>query len=554
MSGVAYASGSRVKHLVSKIAVESEPGLTSTQLMLTNHDLKPVEAARRQWRWKNYVFFWIADSYNLNTWMISSSMIVNGLSWWQSWLCVWAGYTIAAAFVVINARIGAHYAISLPVAARSSFGIWGSLWPVFNRAAMACIWYGVQAWIGGRCVYVMIHAIWKSWNREITSPVFTSTTVTDWVSFFIFWLLSLPAIWPPVHKIRHLFTVKSIVVPPAGLAFLIWAIVKAGGIGPVVNRSNSIYGSELAWEVILGIMSSVANFAALIVNAPDFARFARTPKDAKWSQLFSIPVSFAITSLIGILVSSAAEVIYNETIWDPLDILERFIEDGGSGERFGVFVIALAFALAQLGTNIAANSVSAGTDLTALMPRFINIRRGGYICAAVGLVMMPWHLLETSNQFTTYLSAYSVFLSSVAGVLVSDYYVVRKGYIEIKELYDGRKLGPYYYTYGINLRAYAAYIAGILINVVGFAGAVGNDVPPVARYIYNVNFFGGFIVSFVVYWALCKVFPVPATSKTWMEVSQTVLEDVRVAYNASDDHLDPERADVSSNPDGKPVF
>ncbi|KAG9254288.1 permease [Emericellopsis atlantica] len=560
MSGVAYASGSRVKHLVRKIAVESEPGLTSTQLMLTNHDLKPVEAARRQWRWKNYVFFWIADSYNLNTWMISSSMIVGGLSWWQSWLCVWAGYAIAAAFVVINARIGAHYAISLPVAARSSFGIWGSLWPVFNRAAMACIWYGVQSWIGGRCVYVMIHAIWKSWDRDtIPSPVFTSTTTADWVSFFIFWLLSLPALWPPVHKIRHLFTVKSIVVPPAGLAFLIWAIVKAGGIGPVVHRSNTKHGSELAWEIILGIMSSVANFAALIVNAPDFARFARTPKDAKWSQLFSIPVSFAITSLIGILVSSAAEVIYKETIWDPLDILEKFIEDGGSGERFGVFVIALAFALAQLGTNIAANSVSAGTDMTALLPRFLNIRRGGYICAAIGLLMMPWHLLESSNQFTTYLSAYSVFLSSVAGVLVSDYYVVRKGYLEIKELYDGRKLGPYYYTFGINLRAYAAYIAGILINVVGFAGAVGNDVPPVATYIYNVNFFGGFIVSFAVYWALCKVFPVPATSKTWMEVSQAELEDVRVAYNASDDHSDPERADVSSKTDrkladGQPVF
>lgn len=103
---------------------------------LTNHDLKPVEPARRQWGPWNFVGFWIADSFNINTWMISSAMIVNGLSWWQSWLCVWIGYAIAAVFICLTGRIGAVYHIGFPVVSRSSFGIWGSLWPVFNRAAM----------------------------------------------------------------------------------------------------------------------------------------------------------------------------------------------------------------------------------------------------------------------------------------------------------------------------------------------------------------------------------------------------------------------------------
>lgn len=80
--------------------------------------------------------FWIADSYNINTWMISSSMIIGGLSWWQAWICVWVGYTISACFIVMNGRIGAMYHIGFPVANRASFGIWGGLWPVFNRAAM----------------------------------------------------------------------------------------------------------------------------------------------------------------------------------------------------------------------------------------------------------------------------------------------------------------------------------------------------------------------------------------------------------------------------------
>ncbi|KAK0391386.1 hypothetical protein NLU13_0886 [Sarocladium strictum] len=536
---------SRVTRWANKLAVEAEPGLTNTQLMLTNHDLKPVEVERRQWGPWNFVGFWIADSFNINTWMISSSMIVGGLSWWQAWLCVWIGYAIAGCFIALTGRIGAVYHIGFPVVGRSSFGIWGSLWPVFNRSAMACIWYGVQAYIGGHCVYLMIRSIWKSWDRDrIDSSAFEgqATTTADWVSFFIFWLCSLPAIWFPVHQIRHLFTVKSYFVPVCGIAFMIWALVRAGGIGPIVKQGSTIHGSDLAWEFVKGIMSSIANFATLIVNDPDFTRFARKPKDALWSQLITIPAGFAFTSFIGIMVSSSSTVIYGETIWDPLALLDKFIDDGGSGERFGVFVIALGFALAQLGTNIAANSVSAGTDMTALLPRFINIRRGGYICAAVGLAMCPYNLLTDSNKFTTYLSAYSVFLSSIAGVMVCDYYLVRKGYLELKELYDGRKSGPYYFTLGCNWRAYAAYICGILINVVGFAGEIGQEVPIGATYLYRLNFFCGFGASMAVYWLCSHFFPVPATSKRWMEVGEDI-DDLRLAYdsNSQQEDYDEER-------------
>ncbi|KAF2794801.1 uracil permease [Melanomma pulvis-pyrius CBS 109.77] len=535
---------SKVAYWADKLAVESEDGLTTAQLMLFNHDLKPVEPERRQWGAWNFVGFWVADSFNINTWMISSSMIAAkpGLSWWQSWLCVWIGYSIAACFICLTGRIGAMYHISFPVVSRSSFGIWGALWPVFNRAAMACIWYGVQAWIGGTCVYLMIRSIWNNWRNDtgdgsggIHNGIPNSGTNTvAFVSFLFFWLGSLPAIWFPVEKIRHLFTVKAYFVPTAGLAFFIWAIVRAKGIGPIVHQPGTAHGSELGWQMVRGIMSSIANFATLIVNDPDFSRFARKPSDALWSQLFTIPIGFAVTSFIGIIVSSSSTVIFGgDPIWNPLDLLEKFLEEGGSGQRFGVFMIAAAFTLAQLGTNIAANSVSAGTDMTALAPRWLNIRRGGYICALVGLVMCPWNLLSSSNSFTTYLSAYSVFLSSIAGVIICDYYWVRKGYLEIKNLYSGKKTGPYYYTFGFHMRGYTAYICGILINVVGFAGAIGKPVPIGAKHIYDLNFFAGFIVSSLVYWSLCRIFPIPATSETWLEVGDEI-RNVSVAYHESD--------------------
>ncbi|KAJ5418871.1 uncharacterized protein N7487_002421 [Penicillium crustosum] len=513
---------SKLKWLLDKAAVENEPGLTNAQMMLTNNDLRPVDPERRQWRWVNFIAFWIADSLNINTWMISSSMIVDGLSWWQSWICVWVGYFVAAGFVCLTGRIGAVYHISFPVTARASFGIWGSLWPVLNRVVMAIIWYGVQSYIGGQCVTLMIEAIWPSY-RNLHNGLSASAGIDtkNFVSFFLFWLLSLPALWFPVHKVRHLFTAKAIYSPIAAIAFFAWAISRAHGLGPIIHQSNTVHGSDLSWAMVKGIMSCIGNFAALIMNNPDFSRFAKTPKDAFWSQLLTIPVGFGVTSFIGIIVSSSSS----------------FLDGASSGQRFGIFVIATGFALAQLGTNISANSISAGTDLTALLPRYMSIRRGSYICAAVGLAMCPWNLLSTSNNFTTYLSAYSLFLSAIAGVMICDYYIVRKGYLNINSLYSASKTDCYYYTGGFSWRAYTAYICGILINIVGFAGAVGCKVPIGAEYIYNINYFTGVLVSGGVYFALTWFFPVPETSATWNEVDIDV-EDFSVAYGKDPNDLE----------------
>jgi nucleobase:cation symporter-1, NCS1 family len=278
-------------------------------------------------------------------------------------------------------------------------------------------------------------------------------TVNYLISFILFWLGSLPFIWFPVHKIRHLFTVKAFVAPTAGIALLVWVIIRAGGVGPIVKQPATAGGSKLAWGVIAGIMSAVSNFATLIVNDPDFTRFASKPSDALWPQLITIPVGFGLTSFIGIIVGSSSAVIYPSKgpTWSPLQLLGDFITDGkpggvgSSGDRAGTFFIAAAFVLAQLGTNIAANSISAGTDLTALAPRYMSIRRGGYVCAVIGIGICPWQFLTSASKFTTYLSAYSVFLSSIAGPMICDYYIVRKGYLQIRDLYDAEN-GPYYST------------------------------------------------------------------------------------------------------------
>ncbi|KAH9829586.1 permease for cytosine/purines, uracil, thiamine, allantoin-domain-containing protein [Rhodofomes roseus] len=520
MSATAY-----LQRLVRKLEVkqvDSDGELSYSEGFLKNEDLYPVPPERRTWAMLNYVSFWVTDGFNMNTWQIAASMINAGLSWWQAWLCVWLGFGVAAPFVVLNARPGAIFHITFPVVSRASFGIWGSLWCILNRVAMACLSYGVQASLGGSCVLVMLRAIWPSVeNIPNSMPASSGTTTRDFMCFFLFWLISLPAIWLPLHKVRHLFTVKAIIVPIAIVTFFIWCIVKAHGVGPIVRQPGTLHGSTLAWMMISRTMSCISNISTLITNAPDFASRARRPQDALWPQLISMPLGFGIVCFLGIIVSSSSQTIYGEAIWSPITLLGTFLDDSPShATRFAVWFISAAFVIAQLGTNIAANSISAGCDLTALFPRFINIRRGGYIAAIVGLCMLPWNVLKSSN-YTTFVSAYSVFLSPIAGVMVTDYYIIHKGHYRVSDLYRPDKGGWYSYTYGINLRAYVAYISGIVINVVGFAGAAGQPVSEAAIHIYDLSFFTGFAVSASIYWTLNQIFPAAGAAKTFQEVDHS---------------------------------
>ncbi|KAF7968336.1 hypothetical protein HWV62_30959 [Athelia sp. TMB] len=522
---------SALRKFIQLIEVSHEPGLSHTQLFLSNEDLAPVPKEKRQWGHFNYVAFWIADSFNVNTWMISSSMIVLGLSWWQAWICVWLGYGVVAPFIVLNARPGAMRHITFPVVARTSFGLWGSLWCTFNRGVMACIWYGVQASIGGSCVLVCLRSMWPSVNNIPNHlPDSAGIASKDLMCFFLFWLISLPAIWFPIHKIRHLFTLKAIVAPTAGITFFIWTIVKAKGLGPIIHQPSSLHGSDLSWAMVVSLMSCISNMATLVTNAPDFASRARTPSAALWPQLIAVPFAFSIVSFIGIIVGSSSEVLYGTPVWSPIDLLGMFLDGNPShATRFGVWFISASFIIAQIGTNISANSISAGCDLTSLMPRFINIRRGGYIAAIIGFCILPWNFLKSSSTFTSYLSAYSVFLSSIAGVMITEYYFIRRGHYRMTDLYDLRRDGWYYYTYGVNLRAYAAYIAGIIINVVGFAGATGRTVPIAATRIYEMSFFTGFGVSAIIYYLLNVVFPVPGKFSNFEEIDVSEGEDKAVS-------------------------
>ncbi|AGO10912.1 AaceriAFR598Cp [[Ashbya] aceris (nom. inval.)] len=505
------------ERLVRFLEVKQRHGGSATRAegivesFLYNDDLAPVEAKRRSWTWKQFVYFWISGAFNVNTWQISATGLQCGLNWWQTWICVWVGYSLVAGFLVLGSRVGNIYHIAFPISSRVTFGTYFSVWIVINRVVMACVWYATLAWLGGKCVQLMLLSIFGNDLAERLGDHIPSKNLNDFemLCYILFWLFSLPFLWLPPHSLRYLFAAKSVITPFAAFGFLIWAIKKSNGnfaLGALMETKSDVATS---WAVIRALMSALDNFSTLVLNAPDFSRFAKSPKSSIYSQLFILPVVFSTISLIGILVTASTYTIYHVNEWDPLKTLGRFLSNYGKGDRAGVFLIAAIFCFDQLGANLANNAIPAGTDMTALLPKFVNIRRGSYICAVLALVICPWNLLSGSETFVNALAAYAVFLSAIAGVISADYYIVRKGYVNLRHCYSNRPDSYYMYNkYGTNWRAVVAYVVGIVPNFPGFLGSLGVSVPIGATKVYYCNYFVGYFISAIVYLVLVHFFPV----------------------------------------------
>lgn len=523
---------------MKKLETEHPKGMSAGELFLANEDLLPVDERKKTWTHLSYVAFWIADCFNLNTFTIAGSMIMSGLTWWQAFICVIIGYTLVGPFVVLNARPGAFWGLTFPAVNRTTFGIFGSLWPVINRAGMACIWWGVQAWLGGECVYVFLRCIWPSYINihNIMSPQ-SETTSAYILSFCIYWILSLPTIWVPIHKLKWFFYAKSIVGPVVGFALFGWLIARAGSgnvfetastypisdLGAVPKR---LHGSALGWAMVRAISSTFNNMFTLIVNSPDFASRAKRPSAAVWPQLLALPIGFTVTSFLGIGICMASGPLFGMQYWDVLKIMDNLLEKDGTGNhatRAGVAFISLGFIYVQLFMNVAANSISAGCDLTALFPRFINIRRGGYVAAIIGICMNPWTLFTSSSTFTTYLGAYGVLLSCIAGPMLADYWLVRRGHYRIADLYSLSKSGWYWYTWGINWRAYVAYFSGFAVNAPGFIHTINENINVSLgmQRVYYLSWITGTGISALIYVICCLISPPPGMNRNFQEIDES---------------------------------
>jgi nucleobase:cation symporter-1, NCS1 family len=451
---------------------------TARSSALYNQDLAPIPPARRNWGTYNYAALWVAMSVNIPTYMLASGMIAGGMNWKQAIFTVFLGNTLVLAPMLLNAHAGARYGIPFPVFARASFGVLGANVPAMLRALVACGWFGIQTWIGGEAIHAMLVALVPGWAAYRWGLA---------LCFGAFWLLHVVVIMRGIETIRFLQGVTAPFLLVVGLGLLVWAIVKAGGWGPMLAAPSKFHTFGEFLRFFVPSLTGVVGFwATVALNIPDFTRYARSQRAQMLGQALALPTTMTLYSFIGIAVTSATVILFGRALWDPVAVLTQL------GNPAAVVVAMVAVILATLNVNVAANLVSPSNDFSNLAPHAISFRTGGLITCVVGVAaFQPWKLLANySNYIFGWLVGYSGFLGPVAGVMICDYFLLRKKIILTEDLYQ--RGGFYEFSGGVNWRAVAALAAGAGAAFIGL-------IVPALRALYDYAWFVGFAVSFALY-------------------------------------------------------
>src|SRR5215470_4431178 len=421
---------------------------------LYNPDLAPVPPERRTWSTYNYAALWVSMSVNILTYMLAGGFIQGGMDWKQAVLTVLIGNTIVLAPMLLNSHPGARYGVPFPVLARASFGVFGANVAAVLRALVACGWFGIQTWIGGEAINTLIATLAPGWAHVPHSTA---------ICFLAFWCINLAVILKGIEYIRFLQGISAPILLAVGLLLLGWAYHSAGGFGTMLSAPSKFSSfAEFLKFLVPALNATVGFWATVSLNIPDFTRFARSQRQQVIGQALALPTTMTLYSLIGILVTSATVVIYGTAIWDPVQLLSRFHSPAA------VVISLLAILLATLNVNIGANVVSPANDFSNLWPRKISFKIGGVITCFMGIAMMPWKLLADYKTFIFgWLEVYAAVLGPVAGIMICDYFVIRRRVLQVDDLY--LRGGLYEYARGFNWRSVGAVALGAGTALAGLA-------------------------------------------------------------------------------------
>ena len=480
---------------------------------LSNPDLAPVPTDQRTWSAWNIAALWIGMAVCIPTYTLAASMISNGLRWWQAVLTVMLGNLIVLVPMILNAHGGTKYGVPFPVLARASFGTTGAHIPSIARALVACGWFGIQTWIGGAAIYAIISALgWISEDPESARMGFVGISAWQLACFTVFWLLHLVIVVRGINSIKWLEAWAAPFLIASGLALLGWAIIKSDSVGDLFATKPGTTGPRQFWTVFFPSLTAMVGFwATLSLNIPDFTRYCKSQRDQTMGQLIGLPPTMTLFCFIGIVVTGATVSIFGEAIWDPVELVSRM------GSRTVVVVSMLALLLATLSTNLAANVVSPANGFANLSPRRISFRTGGIITCAVGVVIMPWRLYnDLGGYIFTWLIGYSALLGPIAGIMIADYFIIRRTRLDVDALYDPE--GQYA---GVNRRAVIALVLAVLPNLPGFINAATNTAgtadavfPAVFDQIYVYAWFVGIALAMLIYTVLMRGRAAPAAGET----------------------------------------
>ncbi|MCV2353935.1 NCS1 family nucleobase:cation symporter-1 [Paucibacter sp. B2R-40] len=473
-----------------------------TEPSLANADLLPTTAAQRTWAWYHFAALWVGMVMCIPAYTLAASLIESGMSAGQAVLTVFLGNLIVLLPMLLIGHAGAKHGIPYAVLARASFGTSGAKLPALLRALVACGWYGIQTWFGGMMIYTLAGVLIGHPLEGDKLPGL-GINLGQLACFLAFWAIQFYYVVHGIDAIRKLETYTAPIKIIICFVLLWWVHDRAGGFGNILSQPSAfVEGGPKAGQFSAvfwpSLTAMVGFWATLALNIPDFTRFAKSQRDQVIGQAIGLPVPMGLLAGLAVIVTSASVVIFGKAIWDPVDLASRMT-------GAAVLIALLILLIDTVSVNLAANLVGPAYDFSALHPRAISYKTGGYITAGIAILMMPWKILESTQGYIfTWLIGYSALLGPVAGILIVDYYLIRKTELLVADLYKAQ--GAYTYRKGWNWAAVAAFVLGVLPNVPGFLNAAFPaafpGVPDLFKLIYTYAWFIGLAIASLVYWLL----------------------------------------------------
>ncbi|XP_012082503.1 purine-uracil permease NCS1 [Jatropha curcas] len=464
---------------------------------LTNEDLKPTTPSQRTFSGYEMASLWIGLVVGVPSYYLAGSLVDLGMAWWQGIATVVAANIILLFPLVLIGHPGTHYGIPFPVLARSCFGIRGAHIPTLLRALVGCGWYGIETWIGGEAIFVLLPKFIKQSSYSQYLP-WLGTSPLEFSCFIVFWVAQLAIVWKGMEGIRQLEKYSAPILITLTSCLLAWAYVNSGGFGHMLSLSSKLSSSEF-WALFFpSLTANISFWATLALNIPDFTRYAKSQTDQIIGQS-GLPIFMGLFTFVGLAVTSSTKVIFGYLISSPIQLLEQI------GGLSTMILAIIGISLATITTNIAANVVAPANALVNLSPSKFTFRSGALLTAFLGIAFQPWRLLKSSESFIyTWLVGYSALLGPIMGIILADYYLIQRTNLNVKDLYTVSPYGAYFYTGGYNLAALAALIIGILPVIPGFLQKVGilSRISGTYVVIYNNAWFFSFFISGFLYWIL----------------------------------------------------
>ena len=433
---------------------------------LNNADLAPTTLSQRTWRWYHFAALWVGMVVSIPAYMLAAGLIDQGMTPLQATLTILLGNMIVLVPMLLIGHAGARYGIPYAVLVRSAFGTAGARVPALARALVACGWYGIQTWVGGNTLLALVTVL-TGWRDFGPALPLLGISAPHFAAFLAFWAIQLAFVTKGLDMVRKLETWTAPIKIAICLALLAWAMRHTGGLTPLIEaapRPGATAFGQIFWP---SLTAMVGFWATLALNIPDFTRFAHSQKDQIVGQTIGLPIPMALLAVIAVVATAATQIVFGRAIWDPVELASNL-------PSAGVLIGLLIISVDTVSCNIAANMVGPAYDFAALAPRRISYRRGAYITAGLAIVIMPWKLIESSGGYIfTWLVGYSALLGPIAGIMITDYWLIRRTRLDVDALFDPR--GIYAYRGGWNPAAILALLVGVAPTLPGFLAAAFPD-------------------------------------------------------------------------------